>query len=473
MSDIFVCYSHRDRAFAEKLVERLLDRGWSVFIDRQLHVGERWDKTIEHELASARAIVALWSASSRQSEFVLEEAEFGRRKGNLFPVLIEPVEIPYGFGRIEAADLSGWDSAARHDGLDLLLDSLQRVLQPSGTETVKGGAELHRAPPRLLPAQTRPLRRGLLAGIVVALGLAAGVTLLRQGQPAPRPADSPPPSAKADTAPPMLQAGARFRDCGDAACPWLVTVPAGRFAMGSPEDETGRSSDESPAHVVAIAQPFAVMETEVTRRQFALFVQESGYQPAAGCFEWHDGVWNPVPGGGWLDPGFTQTDDHPAVCVDWHAAHAFAGWMSRRTGHIYRLPSEAEWEYAARGGATGRFASWAKEAEPCTLAHIACTGNNPPRGTRPVRQLLPNEFSLYDTHGNAWEWVQDCWHTDYLGAPGDARPWETACAEDRRVMRGGGWGSTPDVVRLANRGREYADMRFTSGGFRLVRQLAP
>ena len=164
MSDIFVCYAHRDRAFAEKLVERLLDRGWSVFIDRQLHVGERWDKTIEHELASARAIVALWSASSRQSEFVLEEAEFGRRKGNLFPVLIEAVEIPYGFGRIEAADLSGWDGAAPHDGLDLLLDSLQRVLQPSGAETVKGAAEPHRAPPHPLPAQTRPLRRGLLAG---------------------------------------------------------------------------------------------------------------------------------------------------------------------------------------------------------------------------------------------------------------------------------------------------------------------
>ncbi|MGH8574585.1 MAG: toll/interleukin-1 receptor domain-containing protein, partial [Gammaproteobacteria bacterium] len=108
MNDIFICYSKTDRAIATRLGHRLRDEGWSVFMDVQTHVGRRWHKEIEKELQAARAVVVLWSARSRDSDFVLEEAEYGRRKEILFPAFIEGVEFPYGFARIQTADLIGW-----------------------------------------------------------------------------------------------------------------------------------------------------------------------------------------------------------------------------------------------------------------------------------------------------------------------------------------------------------------------------
>jgi formylglycine-generating enzyme required for sulfatase activity len=177
-------------------------------------------------------------------------------------------------------------------------------------------------------------------------------------------------------------------DEDSAACPWMVVVPAGNFLMGSPDSEKGRFRDEGPQHTVRIAKPFAVMEAEVTRGQFALFVKEAGYTQKGGSCKWDQ-------------LSFAQTDEHPVVCVDWDGAKALATWLSQRTGKPYRLLSEAEWEYAARAGSTTRYYFGDDENDLCRYANVAnCKG----RVTAPVKNFKPNAFKLYDMTGNAWEW---------------------------------------------------------------------
>ncbi|MBN8285568.1 formylglycine-generating enzyme family protein [Zoogloea sp.] len=279
--------------------------------------------------------------------------------------------------------------------------------------------------------------------------------------------------------------GTRLRDCRDAGCPWLVVVPAGEFVMGSPEGEEGHESDESPQHRVRIREPFAVMEGEVTRESFGRFVDETGYKVGEGCSVWSGKGWQNDAKRNWRDPGFEQRSDHPVVCVDWNGARAFAAWLSQRTGQTYRLLTEGEWEYAARAGSSGRYHFGDKSADLCRYANVAdqrakkvypditiadCDDGHV--HTAPVKHYQPNGFGLYDMHGNAWEWVQDCWQDNYKGAPEDgSTPWETNCGEDVRVLRGGGWNNSPDNARSAIRSRYSPVIRFNFTGFRLARTL--
>ena len=172
-----------------------------------------------------------------------------------------------------------------------------------------------------------------------------------------------------------------------------------------------------------ITEPFAVMEAEVTRDAFARFVDETGYKTDEGCFVWSgkDSKWDAK--GSWRYPGFAQEPDHPVVCVDWSDARAFAAWLSKRTGQTYRLPTEAEWEYAARVGSTSRYSFGDKGDELCRHANVGdrsfkkaipdwkyeiadCDDGHV--HTASVKTYQPNAFGLYDLHGNAREWVQDC-----------------------------------------------------------------
>ncbi|MBE2295767.1 MAG: SUMF1/EgtB/PvdO family nonheme iron enzyme [Phycisphaerales bacterium] len=217
MSDIFICYSRTDSVIATRLVGRLRAEGWSVFMDVETHVGRRWHREIERELHTARAVVALWSALSRDSDFVLEEAEYGKRKDILFPAFIEAVISPYGFGRIQTADLIGWAGEPDHPGLVQLLASLRLHLQA--------------AAPSQSPTQSfLPLTKGGEGGF----------------QP--------------------LMPGQTFRNrlkIGGEG-PLMVIIPAGRFLMGSPSDEPGRQDSEGPQHEIRIAQSFALSVYAVT-----------------------------------------------------------------------------------------------------------------------------------------------------------------------------------------------------------------
>jgi len=275
---------------------------------------------------------------------------------------------------------------------------------------------------------------------------------------------------------------AEFRDKlkDGAPGPVMIQIPAGEFLMGSPEDEPGRDSDEGPQHEVQVPA-FAIARTETTVGQFRAFVEDTGYETDAesgnGCFAWNanHNKWEQLKERDWRNPGFTQTEAHPVICVSWNDTVAYAGWLSKQTGERYRLPTEAEWEYAARAGTTTPF--WTGDCIHTDQANYGgnvdyngCGANTGvSRGqTVAAGSLQANAWGLHDTAGNVWEWVQDCWHDSYRGAPADGSAWEEpGCA--RRVVRGGGWFSRPQLVRSANRYGYAPDAAYDILGFRLAR----
>lgn len=278
--------------------------------------------------------------------------------------------------------------------------------------------------------------------------------------------------------------GAVFRDC--AGCPEMVVVPAGSFLMGSPESEPGRHPDEGPQHQVSV-RAFAIGRSHVTRGQFGAFVRTTNHQTSGGCYVTptnRDPPWELNPRRNWQSPGFAQTDQHPAVCISWDDAQAYVRWLSQRTGRAYRLPSEAEYEYAARAGTTAaRF--WGDAPErACAYANVAdltaAQALNLARTphhihlcrdgyvyTAPVARFRANRFGLHDMLGNAWQWVEDCHHDNYVGAPGDGSVW-TAGPCEGRVARGGSWRYPPRNVRAGSRLWD-SGFRYSISGFRVAR----
>jgi len=272
--------------------------------------------------------------------------------------------------------------------------------------------------------------------------------------------------------------GERWRDCDD--CPEVVAIAAGSFTMGSPASEEGRYDREGPAHEVAIARPFAIGVYEVTRDEYSRFVQATNYDSGTeSCLVHEDHHWEERAGRSWRDPGFRQSARHPAVCVSWEDATAYVSWLSGRTGVEYRLPSAAEWEYAARAGTSAPW-YWGQSTEmQCLYANGADMATDFPWRTRCddghartslVGSYQANAFGLHDVIGNAWEWVQDCFNWSYEGAPATGASWlDGDCSS--RVMRGASWASTPKYLRAAHRAGERTTFRSDYTGFRVARSL--
>ncbi|SRR6266571_1223502 len=315
---------------------------------------------------------------------------------------------------------------------------------------------------------TIPLRMAALCGLVILL---AKTTAL--GQLAP--------SATVNDLQ-RLAAGTVFRDCAD--CPEMVVIPPGRFAMGSPHSEAERYADEGPVHSVAISGRFGVGRYEVTKGQFARFVQERGYSASRGCYVWNGNNIEQDASKDWRNPGFRQTDTEPVVCVNWDDAKAYAQWLTQKTGKPYRLLTEAEWEYAARAGRQESRPWGDNPNEGCRYANVADYSTKtgvPGAGgwvvhhcsdgrayTAPVGSYRPNAFGLYDMIGNAWEWTEDCWNDNYAGAPSDGSAWASGnCG--LHVLRGGSWHNDSHIARSAFRGRYDTRFRRDNHGFRVAR----
>ena len=250
------------------------------------------------------------------------------------------------------------------------------------------------------------------------------------------------------------EVGDTFRDC--ATCPEMVVVPSGSFMMGSPEEERYREEREGPQHRVTISKPFAVGKYEVTVGQYEEFANETKH-----------------PGNEWRDPGFGQSTDHPVVYVNWDDAQTYVYWLSTKTGQNYRLLSEAEWEYAARAGTTTAY-----HFGPMILGNQANYGGSAP--TVAVGSYPANKFGLHDVHGNVSEWVEDCIHETYEGAPSDGSAWVSGCIktkiedlEDPRILRGGSWGDDPRHLRSADRFALDGGILENYIGFRIARTLTP
>ena len=307
--------------------------------------------------------------------------------------------------------------------------------------------------------------------------------------PAPQPSAPPSPAQPAvGVYPDGMQPGEVFRDCPD--CPEMVVVPSGSFTMGSPESETEReqvpdeyASRERPRHRVTIPLRFAVGRYEVTRGEFASFVGETGYDAVGECWYWTGEEFAKSVSKSWRNPGFSQTERDPVVCVSWDDAKAYVAWLGGKTGEEYRLLSESEWEYAARGGtSTSRY--WGDDrGRACNYANGHDATSKREKGfswpsfacddgaveTSRVGSYSANAFGLYDVLGNVWEWVSDCWHESYTGAPADGGAWTTGGDCGRRVLRGGSWDDLPWSLRAANRDGGSTVVRIVNLGFRIAR----
>ena len=266
----------------------------------------------------------------------------------------------------------------------------------------------------------------------------------------------------------------------------LAVIPAGSFLMGSPENEEGRSGDESPQHRVQISREFRLGRTEVTKGQFAAFVRDTGYRTEAEKdgkggygFDPETGTFEQDPEYTWQNPGFPQTDDHPVVNVSWNDAQEFLKWLSQKDGRRYRLPTEAEWEYACRAGSTTRY--WnGDDAEG--LAKIANVADGTAKAkfdswttitardgfvvTAPVGRFPANKFGLHDMHGNVWEWCADWYDDEYYASSPGTDP-QGPSSGSSRVLRGGSWRSEPSLVRCAAR-LHAPDYRYDGNGFRVL-----
>ena len=194
----------------------------------------------------------------------------------------------------------------------------------------------------------------------------------------------------------VREAGEIFRDC--ETCPEMVVVPAGSFLMGSPPGEEDRDDSEGPQHRVTLAEPFAVGKYEVKRSEYAEFVQATGRTDGNSCWTYEGGEWKERMGRSWRDPGFDQGVDHPVACVNWDNGQEFVRWLSEKTGKSYRLLSEAEWEYAARGGTQTRY-SWGDTIGHNRANCDGCGSRWDNEMTAPVGSFSANEFGLHDMHG--------------------------------------------------------------------------
>lgn len=270
----------------------------------------------------------------------------------------------------------------------------------------------------------------------------------------------------------------------------LVRIPAGEFVMGSPPEEKGRRDDE-PQRKVRLTQAFDLGQFEVTRGQFRRFVEATGYKTDAergirggyGFDEATQRLAGPDKQYSWRFTGFPQTDEHPVVNVSWNDATAFCQWLSGLEQRTYRLPTEAEWEYACRAGTTTAYANGgdagklievgnivdalAKEKFP---DRIAIAGRDGHVFTAPVGSFRPNAFGLHDMHGNVWEWCVDWFGPPSTGPQIDPRG--PAVGKDK-VIRGGDWYHDWSFARSAQRYPIYPTLCRRHAGFRVVRSGVP
>ncbi len=405
MADIFISYARTDVETARTLAEALETQGWSVWWDRRIPAGRRFDEVIDAQLSAARCVISLWSEAGVASHWVREEAADARERGILTPAFLEPVRAPLGFRSLQSADLNGWRGDRSHGGFQQLVEDIEALLGAPGARE---------------PAS----------------------------EPVPEPSKpSPSRAAKKSSAPEDLPDFSVFRDIDEPWCPEMVVLPAGDFMMGSPDTDKDAQDYEKPRHKVTIGYRFAVGRYPVTFEEYDRFCETAGVKQ-----------WVKQPG----DQGWGR-GRRPVINVSRDDAKAYVDWLSKQTGKSYRLLSEAQWEYACRAGAATRYSSG-----DCITEKDANCNDNVGKTTE-VGSYNPNPWGLFDMHGNVWEWVEDVGHDTYEGAPDDGGAWTKGGDRNRRVLRGGSWDFDSRYLRSADRSGYNSDLRSYCIGLRLAR----
>lgn len=539
--DLFISHSASDGDTAALLAADFEKRGIACwYAPRDIPMGSTYQAEIVNAIEHCRAMLLLFSGAANKSEHILREVELAAQSNKpIYPLRIDRAQ-PAGGLKYMLANRHWVERKALGDRL---VDTIEQLLGGKASPPPKDAATPDALPLPVRRGSQKRSAVLIGAGAAAAcLILAAGWFLLphspsptveRRGEPpsrvadatdargtpsvpdeskkqppannptpeaptpapakqeapapapAPVPAPAPPPvqetRAPADpvesrpqpppAAPTVLTAApadARtlgsgvhlFKECD--LCPVMAVVPAGRSLVGSPAHESGRSANEGPQQAIVVGQPFAVGRSEVSFEEWLACVAEGG------CNSYRPGDY------GW---GYGK---RPAINVSWTDAKAYVEWLSRKTGATYRLLSEAEWEYAARGCTSASCAStpfwFGAEIVPTRANYdwrFSYNGSPralPPRRTVDVDTSEPNAFGLLHVHGNVSEWVEDCWNPTLAGLPADAAARATGDCNSR-VVRGGSWADEPKDVRLAKRNWEVAGERRAQIGFRVARAL--
>jgi formylglycine-generating enzyme required for sulfatase activity len=509
MAHIFLSYSRADRPTAQIIAEALEAEGFSVWWDKVLRAGQTYDEVTENMLRDSSVVVVLWSQTSVKSKWVRAEATLGQRSCELVPAMIEDADRPIMFELTQTADLIGWAgdrnearwsdfvadikrSLDKHDAEAAAPDAAPAGAAPAAAasqgdatiETVfwtsiKDGddpADFEAYLSRYENGHYAALARNRLAALQASNAApepAATAPAAPSAPPSPAPepepappAETPKPEQKKSSPLPLLLGAAIVLGAGGwfglqmmsssdsvtevepplpppevpscEVCPEMVELPGGSFMMGSPDAEPNRSGNEGPQHEVNL-RPYAISATEVTRGQWQLCVDAGGCSGSQGRAD--------------------STD--PVTRVSYDDAAAYATWLSQQGDRRFRLPSEAQWEYAARGGTQTPY--WWGTSFP---GPGAVSGE--PSDTT---DLPANAFGVSGMLGNVREWVADCYVNNYTDAPDDGTVVRSSGCE-RFVVRGGSWRLGAAEHRAANRARFSRGVRDRSVGFRVVAESA-
>jgi formylglycine-generating enzyme required for sulfatase activity len=516
---VFVSYSRRDSSdFVEELVAGLELAGFAPFLDRHdIAAGEDWEARLGGLIQEADTVVFVISPEALKSERCAWEANTALAKTKrLLPVIFRSVpetDIPEQLrrrqfvrfdtapgitrplaqlaqalrqdidwirehtrlgelanrwemrNRQESLLLRGDDLAAaqswigkRNAGAPAITDLIRTFIASSKEAEATHFAKSNAAQRHLIRMQA--LICALLFGVVVGLFGWINQSFIREQW---RWHATVRPFVLANISPYVLTASAAralkpkdsFRECATASrndyCPEMVVVAAGSFMMGTNLTENGHQPKEEPQHSVTIAEPFAVSKFEVTFAEWDACAAYGDCDPHIG------------------DSGFGH-GQQPVINVTWDDAKHYVDWLSQMTGKPYRLLSEAEYEYAARAGTQTAY-PWGDDIGKGNANCDGCSSQWDNKEPAPVGSFAANKFGLYDMLGNVWEWVEDCWHSNYAGAPADGSPWIDGGNCAFRVDRAGSWGDRPDTLRSAGRDKDATGARDAIIGFRVARTL--
>jgi len=456
MSDIFISYARENRAQAERIAKALA-RYWSVWWDPNIAAGQTFRKVIREEINKARCLVVLWSRTSVDSEWILDEASLGKRRGILVPVCIDGVDPPLGFGEVHTADLTGWNGDTGVHAFRRLCQDISALLGPEpGPEPEKAPAKPMRSfVTQWQKAPRLSRRRWVLGGASLAALVAGGLVykLSVHGEAVPAAGEHRPRVGRKQPATlAHQQPGAPTKLKDGLSYVWIVP---GEFTMGALPGDHDAGPEEKPPHRVRITKGFWMGETLVTVGAYKRFVK-AGLEikmPDA-----------PNSNRDW------RNDDQPIVRVKWGEAKAYCAWAGGTSG---RLPSEAQWEYAARAGKDGSKYPWGNEIARQNANYQGSKW----AGTSPVRSYPPNAWGLYDMAGNVWEWMADWYDADYYATlPADKASEDPQGPDHRtrdRVLRGGSFVREPIDLRASGRGKRTPVAMDHSIGFRCVADVAP
>ena len=534
--DLFISHSSADAGTAQALVTDFENRNITCWMaPRDIPMGSSYHEEIVQAIENSRAVLLLFSGAANKSEHVLREVELAAQgKKPIYPLRID-VSEPAGGLKYMLANKQWVERKALGNRL---VDTIEQLL--AGARPPRSEEKIERPPPEPPKKTAGPSPMLIGAAVAVVLLLGGGIATWqgdwlgieaakkqeiarqeelrkqeslrqqeelrkqeiarkekeaeekrqeqarleeerkkeqarkeeeeeekeKQKQAARRPVNVPIAAAgdltiqkTAPTVGEAIPGKTFFRECD--LCPVMAVVPAGSNLIGSPKDESGRSDNESPQQPVAFRVPFAVGRSEISFEEYIACINEGGCPPGLpGDYKWGYGK-------------------QPAIQVSWNHAKAYVGWLSRKTGGKYRLLSEAEWEYAARGCAKvcqstpfwfGTEITGDRVNYDSRVAYLGSLKTTARQRTLPIDASEANPFGLLHVHGNVSEWVEDCWQETLRGLPPDGLA-RTDGDCSRRVIRGGSWSDEPKDVRSAARSWWGPGERKAQIGFRVAREL--